>query len=148
MSKNKISIGDLVKSSIGNFYVILDKGLRGVRLGPPPNGLPTNKFFHGEWYSSQLLTAYNAPRSQRKPLHKEMFFVSSKDGATHKRLVHHVNNRKIDHLGNSVQQAMSKYEDKFGKKIDPKEAIVWKLVPHTVRIDKKNNRFRIGSEIK
>lgn len=87
-------------------------------------------------------------RAVRKNGRNDLFLAASKDGMTFKGLANQVNARKIDTFGVNATQALSRYEDRFGKKLDPNEAVVFKLVPYTVRIDKKNGRMRIGHQIR
>lgn len=125
---------------VGEQYTEIDLGL------PPSQQSWLNDRFEVISTKTKTKTTRNRPlkKGERKPL----FLVASRDGMTHKGLANMVNKRKVDTLGNSVTHALSKYEDKYGKKIDLKEAVVFRLVPYTVRTDKKNGRARIGSEIK
>ena len=79
---------------------------------------------------------------------RPLYFVSSRNGMTHKGIVPAINKKGISRFGNSVTQALSKYEDQYGKKIDLNEAIVFKLIPHGIRTDKSTGKYRIGREIK
>lgn len=79
---------------------------------------------------------------------RPLYLAASKNGMTHKGIASKLNERNVNTFGNSVLQALSKYEDRFGKKLDLKDALMFKLVPHTVRTDKKTGKPRIGSEVK
>lgn len=136
----KVRVTETSDSGIKFKAVCLDKN--------NPYGWDPN--FWNYFYGYDLVSRAKSKKSQKpsKSLpHKDLFFISSKEGKTHKRLASQVNKDAINHLGNSVTQAMSRFEDRFGKKIDPSQAIVWKLVPHSVRKE-PNGRFRIGREIK
>lgn len=87
--------------------------------------------------------------SKNKPgKHKPLYLVASKEGMTHKGLANHVNRRSVNTFGNTVTHSLSLWEDRFGRKIDLKDAVVFKLVPHTVREDKRNGRARLGRKTK
>jgi hypothetical protein len=97
---------------------------------------------------SNVVTPPKKTKNKTKGAKRPLFLVATKNGMTHKGLASLVNKRKVDTFGNSVTHALSKWEDKFGDKIPLEDAVVFKLVPHTVRIDGKNGRARLGKEIK
>jgi hypothetical protein len=80
----------------------------------------------------------------RRPL----YLIASKNGMTHKGLASKVNERGVNTFGNSVTQALSKYEDRFGQQIDLDNAVCFKLVPVTIRKDSRSGKARLGREIK
>ena len=100
---------------------------------------------YGHKKAEPVKTKKNRKRSYKN---RPLYLVASKNGMTHKGIASKVNERKVFQFGNSVTQALSKYEDRFGKKIDLKDALVFKLVPNTIRWDKRRNKARIGSEVK
>jgi hypothetical protein len=161
---DQFEIGSIVYNVIaGQTYKIIGRSGNGNSLlqSHTDNGHFFKKnedlSYMGGWDCSKengwsLVTPAPKPKQTKNKTKKSfskrpMYFVASKNGMTHKGLASKVNERKVDTFGNSITQALSKWEDKYGRKIDLKEAVVFKLVPHTIRLDKRNGRARIGSEI-
>lgn len=92
------------------------------------------------------LLKFVKPPKQRKSS-KSLYLASDAKGVTIKGLVNVINNRKVDTFGNSPLQALSKYEDKYGRKLTQENGVIWKLVPYKMRQD-KNGKVRVGREIK
>lgn len=95
-------------------------------------------------FLSNEMTIIKKNKKKKNTEHRPLYVVATKNGMTHKGLASRINQKGVNTFGNSVLHALSKWEDKFGGKIDLNEALVFKLVPYKIRIDKRNNKPRLG----
>lgn len=89
-----------------------------------------------------------APKPKGKSNRLPLYGVSTKGGLTFKGFANKVMERGGVVVGNTPLHALSNYEDRHGKKLSTKNAVIWKLTPYTLQVDGKNNKYRIGKEIK
>jgi hypothetical protein len=94
------------------------------------------------------MTIIKKNKRKKNTDYRPLYVVATKNGLTHKGIASKLNERGVNTFGNSVLHALSKWEDKFGGKIDLNEALVFKLVPHRIRLDKRNNKPRLGGVAK
>lgn len=144
---SNFKVGDIVKS-----HVTYMNGRRGtvikVYYGTYHVSFENDALLYRPMFSHELTLIKKFDKKQvAKATPKRLYAVSTDNGIAAKGIIPAIKSRGFKGVGKSPTQALSAYEDVFGKQLDPNESIVWVMTPHKLR-KQANGKYRIGREIK